>query len=76
MTDVLTVLLSLLIGGGVGYLLTWRVVGDRKWCEGYLYGFNLAWDEKARMDTEIRERQRKEMRKRRPQFEVIQGDKK
>lgn len=76
MSDAFAILVSLLVGVGLGYLLTRRVVGGQKWREGYLYGFNLAWDEKVRMDTEIRERQRKELRKRRPHFEIIHGDKK
>ena len=69
-------LLFLLVGLAIGYGFSWKVIGGRKWREGYLYGFNLAWDEKARMDTELRERQQRELRKRRPRLEIIKGEKK
>lgn len=67
--------LTFAFGGLVGYVLARALVGRRKWREGYLYGFNLAWDEKAKIEQDAKERQLKQIRRSRPRFQVIKGDK-
>lgn len=73
MTDAFYAILTFVVGAVLGYLVTKRTVGERRWRDGYLYGFNLAWDEKAKIDRETQERRLKELRRRRPSFKVIRG---
>jgi len=76
MSDALAVLLSFVAGCVVTYTLVKRTIGTRNWHDGYLQGFNYAWDEKAKSDEDERLKKLKQIRKKRPRFEIIEGDKK
>lgn len=75
MSDAFLVLITFAGGSLLGYFLTRRTVGERRWRDGYLYGFNLAWDEKAKVEQEAADRRVREIRKRRPRFQLIKGEK-
>lgn len=75
MTEAFCAILIFVLGTLTGFFVSRRTVGERRWREGYLYGFNLAWEEKAKMDNELRERHLKNIRKKRPCFKVIKGEK-
>lgn len=63
------------LGVSMGFYLTKKFVGERMWREGYLYGFNLAWDEKKKADEAARAKFLKDIRKKRPRFTIVKGDK-
>jgi len=74
-TEAFFAILIFVVGCLVGYIGLKRSHGERKWREGYLYGFNLAWDEHAKLDKELRDRHLKEIRRKRPSFKLIRGNK-
>lgn len=75
MNDALVVLVSFVLGCVVTFFLVRRVVGDRRWNEGYFHGFNLAWDEKAKSDQEAHAVRLKKLRKTGPKLVVLKGEK-
>ena len=56
-----------------GYFVLGLTEAKRRWREGYLHGFNHAWDEKSKMDVELRERHQRDIRRRRLRLQVIKG---
>jgi hypothetical protein len=74
-TDAFYAILTFVIGALLGFFVARRSVGERRWREGYLYGFNLAWDEKAKMDQELQQRHLKDIRRKRPRFHLVKGEK-
>lgn len=75
MTEAFVGFLALMASGTIGYLIARRIEGSKRWRDGYLYGFNHAWDEKAKLDAEVRDRHLKQLRKQRPRFQLIRGEK-
>lgn len=75
MNEVFAGIMLILVGGGAGYVLARYTVAERRWRDGYLYGFNLAWDEKAKVEREAAERRMRDIRKKRPRFQLIRGEK-
>ena len=75
MSDAIIVLVAFVFGCITAYYVLRSTVGARCWHDGYLHGFNLAWDEKTQADEAARLKKLKEIRKKRPYFEVIKGDK-
>lgn len=68
-------ILTFTLGTVVGYYVTKRTVGERMWRAGYLYGFNHAWDEKEKLAETMRQKQLKELRKRKPRLTIVKGEK-
>ncbi len=75
MTAALTVLIAFVLGAAVAVLGLNKIIGKRSWREGYLWGFSVAWEEKAKADMIATQKRAKELRRRRPKFVVIKGDK-
>ena len=75
MIEAFCAILLFVVGALLGFFVSKRSVGERKWRDGYLFGFNLAWEEKAKMDKELRERHLKDIRKKRPRLHVVKGEK-
>lgn len=73
MTEAFCAILVFVLGILLGFFVSRRSVGERKWREGYLFGFNLAWEEKAKMDKDLQERHLKDIRKKRPRLRVLKG---
>lgn len=75
MNEAFYAILIFAVGFLFGHFVTKRTVGERRWRDGYLYGFNLAWDEKAKLDNELKQKHLKEIRRKRPQLTIIKGEK-
>ncbi len=75
MTDAIAVLISFVLGCVVTFFFVRKTIGERKWREGYLHGFNFAWDEKAKVDEKIVTDRMKKLRRSGPKLLVIKGDK-
>jgi len=73
-TAAFCLILTFVLGLLVGFLVSKRFVGERYWRDGYLYGFNLAWDENAKLSKAQKEQHLKDIRKRRPKLKLIKGD--
>lgn len=71
----LAIVAAFALGAWVAFWLTKGNVEDRAFRAGYFHGFNYAWDEKGRVDRAIEERHRKDLRKRKPSFKLIKGEK-
>ena len=73
MRDSVAVLVAFLLGCLAAYNVLRSSVGARCWRDGYLRGFDLAWDEKAKLDEEAKQKRLKELRRRKPRLEVVKG---
>ncbi len=69
-------LLAFVLGGVTTFFVVRKTIGERRWRDGYLDGFNLAWDEKADADEKARQELLKKIRKTRPKLLIIKGEKK
>ena len=75
MNDAIAILVAFVLGCVVTYYALKRTVGGRMYRDGYLHGFNLAWDEKAKVEDEARAQRLKKLRKTGPKLFVVKGDK-
>jgi len=71
MSDAAAVLMSFVLGCVVTFFAVRKTIGERKWRDGYLYG----WDEKAKVDEKIVNDRLKKLRRSGPKLLVIKGDK-
>ncbi len=76
MTDAAIVLFAFALGSVVSYYVLRETLGARKWRDGYLQGFNYAWDEKAKVEETASRDRMKKLRKSGPKLVVVKGDKK
>ncbi len=76
MNDALAVLIAFVIGCVSAYFALRRTIGERKWRDGYLHGFNYAWDEKEKIDQTVIKERLKKLRKTGPKLVVLKGEKK
>ena len=75
MSDAVAVLVAFVLGCVATYFALKRTIAARNWRDGYLHGFNLAWDEKAKVEDEARAQRLKKLRKTGPKLVVVKGDK-
>ena len=74
MIEAFCAVMTFAIGVLLGLLITKRFVGERMWRDGYMYGFNLAWDEKSKSDEAARQKHLKDIRKKRPKLTLVGGE--
>jgi hypothetical protein len=74
--NALAVLLAFVLGCVTAFFAVRKTIGERRWRDGYLHGFNLAWDEKADADEKALVDRLKKIRKTGPKLLVIKGEKK
>lgn len=76
MSGAITVLVAFSLGVVAAYFVLRETLGTRRWRDGYLQGFNYAWDEKEKFDqTAVKERLKK-LRKTGPKLVIVKGEKK
>ncbi len=76
MNDAIAVLVAFSLGCVAAYFVLRETLGARRWRDGYLQGFNYAWDEKEKVDqTAVKDRLKK-LRKTGPKLVVLKGEKK
>ncbi len=73
MADALIVLLAAAIASGVTFLAIHKTIGERRFRDGWITGFNLAWEEKVKADEKARSEHIKRIRKVGPKLLVIKG---
>lgn len=76
MSDAVVALAAFTLGCVASYYVLREVLGARKWRDGYLHGFNYAWDEKAKVEEAAKHDRLKRLRKTGPKLHVIKGEKK
>lgn len=75
MSDAIAVLVAFVIGCVSTYFVLRHTIGEKKWRDGYLHGFNYAWDEKEKVDQTAAKERLKKLRKSGPKLFVVKGDK-
>lgn len=74
MIEAFCLIITFVVGLLVGFHASKRSVGERKWRDGYVYGWSLAWDENEKLSKELKEQHLKNIRKKRPKLKLIKGD--
>ena len=76
MSDAIVVLIAFGLGCVTTYFALRETLGARRWRDGYLQGFNYAWDEKEKVDQTAFKDRLKKLRKTGPKLVVLKGEKK
>jgi len=63
------------LGSIASFFLMRHTIGSHRWRDGYLYGFNHAWDEKTKVEEAVHRDRMKKLRKTGAKLIVVKEEK-